>query len=48
LHPHLNCVIPAGGFDPGYSRYLALLQQAPRQRRLDCPSTLVRALLKDD
>lgn len=70
LHPHLHCVIPAGGFDPDYSRwvhpryafflpvkvlsrvfrgkYLALLQQALRQRRIDCPSTLVRALLKDD
>ena len=70
LHPHLHCVIPAGGFDPSYSRwvhpkypfflpvkvlsrvfrgkYLALLQQALRQRRIDCPSTLVRALLKDD
>jgi ribosomal protein L37AE/L43A len=70
LHPHLHCVIPAGGFDPGYShwvhpwyvfflpvkvlsrvfrgKYLALLQQALRQRRIDCPSTLVRALLKDD
>ena len=70
LHPHLHCVIPAGGFDEGYSRwvhpryafflpvkvlsrvfrgkYLALLQQALRQRRIDCPSTLVRALLKDD
>ena len=70
LHPHLHCVIPAGGFDPGYSRwvhpkyafflpvkvlsrvfrgkYLALLQQALRQRRIDCPSTLMRALLKDD
>jgi len=29
-------------------KYLALLQQALRQRRLDCPSTLVRALLRDD
>jgi len=70
LHPHLHCVIPAGGFDPDYSRwvhpkyafflpvkvlsrvfrgkYLALLQRALRQRRIDCPSTLVRALLKDD
>jgi len=70
LHPHLHCVIPAGGFDPGYphwvhpryafflpvkvlsrvflGKYLALLQQALRQRRIDCPSTLVRALLKDD
>ena len=70
LHPHLHCVIPAGGFDPGYShwvhpwyvfflpvkvlsrvfrgKYLALLQQALRQRRIDCPSTLVRALLKDN
>ena len=70
MHPHLHCVIPAGGFDPGYSRwvhlkyafflpvkvlsrvfrgkYLALLQQALRQRRIDCPSTLVRALYKDD
>ena len=70
LHPHLHCVIPAGGFDPSYSRwvhpkypfflpvkvlsrvfrgkYLALLQQALRQRRLDYPSTLVRLLLKDD
>ena len=70
LHPHLHCVIPAGGFDPDYSRwvhpryafflpvkvlsrvfrgkYLALLQKALRQRRIDCPSTLVRALLKDD
>jgi len=70
LHPHLHCVIPAGGFDPSYSRwvhpkypfflpvkvlsrvfrgkYLALLQQALRQRRLDYPATLVRMLLKDD
>jgi Putative transposase/Transposase zinc-binding domain len=70
LHPHLHCVIPAGGFDPDYShwihpryafflpvkvlsrifrgKYLALLQRALRQRRIDCPSTLVRALLKDD
>lgn len=70
LHPHLHCVIPAGGFDPDYSRwvhpkyafflpvkvlsrvfrgkYLALLQSALRKRRIDCPSTLVRALLKDD
>jgi hypothetical protein len=70
LHPHLHCVIPAGGFDPDYSRwvhpryafflpvkvlsrvfrgkYLALLQHALRQRRIDCPSTLVRALLRDD
>ena len=70
LHPHLHCVIPAGGFDPGYSRwvhpkysfflpvkvlsrvfrgkYLALLQQALRQRRLDYPATLVRMLLKND
>jgi len=70
LHPHLHCVIPAGGFDQDYSRwvypkyafflpvkvlspvfrgkYLALLQRALRQRRIDCPSTLVRALLKDD
>lgn len=70
LHPHLHCVIPAGGFDPDYSRwvhpkyafflpvkvlsrvfrgkYLALLQRALRQRHIDCPSTLVRALLKDD
>ena len=70
LHPHLHCVIPAGGFDPGYShwvhpryafflpvkvlsrvfrgKYLALLQQALRQRRIDYPSTLVRALLKED
>ena len=22
LHPHLHCVIPAGGFDPGYSRWV--------------------------
>jgi hypothetical protein len=70
LHPHLHCVIPAGGFDPSYSRwvhpkypfllpvkvlsrvfrgkYLALLQQALRQRRLDYPAPLVRMLLKDD
>ena len=70
LHPHLHCVIPAGGFDPSYSRwvhpkypfflpvkvlsrvfrgkYLALLQQALRQRRLDYPATLVRMLLKND
>ena len=70
LHPHLHCVIPAGGFDPSYSRwvhpkyafflpvkvlsrvfrgkYLALLQPALRKRRIDYPSTLVRALLKDD
>jgi hypothetical protein len=70
LHPHLHCVVPAGGFDPDYSRwvhpkyafflpvkvlsrvfrgkYLALLQRALRQRRIDCPSALVRALLKDD
>ena len=70
MHPHLHCVVPAGGFDPGYSRwvhpkyafflpvkvlsrvfrgkYLALLQQALRKRRIDCPSTLIRALLKDD
>src|SRR3954447_15617082 len=70
LHPHLHCVIPASGFDPGYShsvhpryafflpvkvlsrvfrgKYLALLQRALRQRGIDCPSTLVRALLKDD
>ena len=70
LHPHLHCVIPAGGFDPDYSRwvhpkyafflpvkvlsrvfrgkYLALLQRALRQHRIDCPSTLVRSLLKDD
>ena len=70
LHPHLHCVIPAGGFDPSYSRwvhpkypfflpvkvlsrvfrgkYLALLQQALRKRRLDYPATLVRMLLKDD
>ena len=70
LHPHLHCVIPAGGFDQGYSRwvhpkyafflpvkvlsrvfrgkYLALLQHALRQRRIDCPSTLVRTLLKED
>jgi len=70
LHPHLHCVIPAGGFDQGYShwvhpkyafflpvkvlsrvfrgKYLALLRQALRQRRIDCPSTLVRALLKED
>jgi Putative transposase/Transposase zinc-binding domain len=70
LHPHLHCVIPAGGFDSSYSRwihpkyafflpvkvlsrvfrgkYLALLQQALRQRRLDYPATLVRMLLKDD
>ena len=70
LHPHLHCVIPAGGFDPSYSRwvhpkypfflpvkvlsrvfrgkYLALLQQALRQRRLDYPATLVRMVLKDD
>jgi ribosomal protein L37AE/L43A len=70
LHPHIHCVIPAGGFDPSYSRwvhpkypfflpvkvlsrvfrgkYLALLQQALRQRRLDYPATLVRMLLKND
>jgi hypothetical protein len=70
LHPHLHCVIPAGGFDEGYSRwvhpryafflpvrvlsrvfrgkYLALLQRALHQRRIDCPSTLVRALYKSD
>jgi len=70
LHPHLHCVIPAGGFDPGYSRwvhpryafflpvkvlgrvfrgkYLALLEQALRQRRIDYPSSLVRTLYKDD
>jgi hypothetical protein len=70
LHPHLHCVIPAGGFDLTYSRwvhpryafflpvkvlgrvfrgkYLALLQCALRKRRIDCPSTLVRALLNDD
>lgn len=70
LHPHLHCVIPAGGFDEGYShwvhpryafflpvkvlsrvfrgKYLALLQQALPQRHIDCPSTLVRALYKDD
>ena len=70
LHPHLHCVIPAGGFDPDYSswvhpkyafflpvkvlsrvfrgKYLALLQQALRKRRIVCPSTLVRTLLKDD
>jgi ribosomal protein L37AE/L43A len=70
LHPHLHCVIPAGGFDEDCSRwvrpryafflpvkvlsrvfrgkYLALLQRALRQRRIDCPSTLVRALLKED
>ena len=70
LHPHLHCVIPAGGFDPSYSRwvhpkyafflpvkvlsrvfrgkYLALLQPELRKRRIDYPSTLVRALLKDD
>jgi hypothetical protein len=29
-------------------KYLALLQHALRKRRIDCPSTLVRALLKDD
>jgi hypothetical protein len=29
-------------------KYLALLQKALRQRRIDCPSTLVRSLLKDD
>jgi hypothetical protein len=22
LHPHLHCVIPAGGFDPDYSRWV--------------------------
>jgi ribosomal protein L37AE/L43A len=70
LHPHLHCVIPVGGFDPSYSRwvhpkypfflpvkvlsrvfrgkYLALLQQALRQRGIDYPATLVRMLLKDD
>jgi hypothetical protein len=70
LHPHLHCVIPAGGFDLSYSRwvhpryafflpvkvlsrvfrgkYLALLQHALRQRRIEYPSTLVRALYKDD
>ena len=70
LHPHLHCVIPAGGFDPGFShwihpryafflpvkvlsrvfrgKYLALLQRTLRQRHIDCPSTLVHALLKDD
>ena len=70
LHPHLHCVIPAGGFDPDYSRwvhpkyafflpvkvlsrvfrgkYLALLEQALRQRRIDYPSSLVHLLLKND
>jgi hypothetical protein len=70
LHPHLHCVIPAGGFDQGYSRwvhpryafflpvkvlsrvfrgkYLALLQQSLRQRRVQYPSTLMRALYKSD
>jgi hypothetical protein len=63
-------VIPAGGFDPGYSRwvhpkyafflpakvlsrvfrgrYLALLHCVLRQRRIDYPSTLIRALFKDN
>jgi Aldo/keto reductase family/Putative transposase len=22
LHPHLHCVVPAGGFDPGYSHWI--------------------------
>jgi hypothetical protein len=70
LHPHLHCVIPAGGFDEGYSRwvhpryafflpvkvlsrvfrgkYLALLQQSLRQRRVEYPSALMRALYKSD
>jgi hypothetical protein len=72
LHPHLHCVIPAGGFDSGYRTGFipgmpsscregaepCLPRQVPRSapartlaapHRLSfCPSTLVRAQLKDD
>src|SRR3984893_13794210 len=72
LHPHLHCVVPAGGFDSGYRTGFipgmpsscregaepCLPRQVPRSapartlaapHRLSfCPSTLVRAQLKDD
>jgi len=49
VHPKYAFFLPVKVLSRVFrGKYLALLQRALRQRRIDCPSTLVRALLKDD
>ena len=49
VHPRYVFFLSVKVLSPVFrGKYLAMLRRAIRQRRIDCPSTLVRALLKDD
>jgi hypothetical protein len=49
VHPKYSFFLPVKVLSRVFcGKYLALLQQALRQRRLDYPATLFRMLLKDD
>jgi predicted Zn-ribbon and HTH transcriptional regulator len=49
VHPRYAFFLPVKVLSRVFrGKYLALLQQALRQRRIDCPSTLLRGLYKDD
>jgi hypothetical protein len=46
LHPHLHCVVPAGGFEPGYSRWVHLKYPFFLPVKVLSPSTSTQAKVK--